>query len=53
MSLRQCSHQSWQGAAKMMAKDTGLALIGLAVSLILAFAVNDAMQSALMEAFGF
>ncbi len=52
MSLRGCSGQDWKSACKMMAKDTSLAIIGLIVSLILAFSVNDAMQAALLEALG-
>ena len=52
MSLRGCSGHSWKVAGKMMAKDTGLAIIGLLVSLILAFSVNEAMQAALLNALG-
>ena len=53
MSLRHTSGRTWVAASKMMAKDTGLALIGLAVSLLLAVAVNDAMQLAFISYLGF
>ncbi|MEC7985464.1 MAG: hypothetical protein VX278_09885 [Myxococcota bacterium] len=53
MSLRNTSGRSWITASKMMAKDTSLALIGLAVSLLLAVAVNDAMQAAFLNYLGF
>lgn len=52
MSLRHTSGRGWMTASKMMAKDTGLALVGLAVSLLLAVAVNDAMQEAFFSYFG-
>ena len=52
MSLRHSSQHNWLEAVKMMAKDTGLALVGLGVSLLLAIAVNDAMQEAFRQYVG-
>jgi hypothetical protein len=51
MSLRSCSSYGWQGAVKMMMRDTGLALIGLLISLMIAMAVNQAMMDAVLGGF--
>jgi len=48
MSMRRSNDRSIATAAKMMGKDTGLALIGLLVSLAIAMACNDAMYDAVM-----
>ena len=53
MSFRRSSDLGLFAACKMMAKDTGLALIGLGVSLLLAVAVNEAMQEAFLGYLGF
>ena len=44
MSIRKTSSRNIMGAIKMSAKDTGLALIGLAISFIIAILCNDAMS---------
>jgi len=52
MSLRQTSGLQWATAFRMMAKDTFLALIGLSISLVLAFSVNAKMQEAFLQYLG-
>ena len=52
MSLRQTSGLQWGTAFRMMAKDTLLALIGLSISLLLAFSVNAKMQEAFLQYLG-
>ena len=52
MSIRQSSARSTGEAFRMMLKDTGLAVVGLLVSLIIAIACNDAMYDIAMETLG-
>ena len=52
MSIRQSSDRSTAEAFRMMLKDTGLAVVGLLVSLIIAIACNDAMYDVVMQTLG-
>ena len=52
MSIRQSSDRSTAEAFRMMLKDTGLAVVGLLVSLIIAIACNDAMYNVMMNTLG-
>ena len=53
MNMRRCGNRSVKSAALMMFKDTGAAVIGLLISLIIAMACNDAMYDGVMMTLGF
>jgi hypothetical protein len=53
MNLRNCGDRTPKAAALMMLKDTGAAVIGLLISLIIAMACNDAMYDGVMMTLGF
>ena len=53
MALRRSSDVGVKGAAKLIAKDLGAVTIGLVVSLVLAYSVNDAFRTAINEMVGF
>ena len=52
MNLRKCGDRTIKSAFVMMLRDTGMALIGLLVSLLIAMACNDAMYQAVMSSLG-
>ena len=53
MSLRNVGERDAVGALKLIGKDAGFAFIGLAVSLIVAMAVNDVVRAGILESMGF
>ena len=52
MNIRKSGDRTVKSAALMMARDTGAALLGLLVSLIIAMACNEAMYDGIMASFG-
>ena len=53
MNLRKSGDRTVKSAALMMARDTGAAILGLLISLMIAMACNDAMYEGVMSSLGF